>query len=140
MQSKEKENMIFVRLFPDEVIHEKLKEICEKHEVKTAVVLSGIGQLKNFQLGYFKEKGNYMLEEFEKPHELLSLSGNIIEQEGSYKLHLHATLGNENKEVKGGHLARGEVEVTNEIVVMKSKVEVKRKLEEATGLEGIYLE
>jgi len=140
VQSKEKDNLIFVRLFPDENIHHKLKEVCKKHKVETAVVLSGIGQLKHFQLGYFKEKGNYMPEEFAKPHELLSLSGNISNQEGEYNFHLHAVLGEEDKSVVGGHLIKGEVEVTNEIVLLKTDLKITRKLEEATGLEGMFLD
>ena len=88
MQSKEKDNLIFVRLFPDEDIYECLKEACKKHNVETAVVLSGIGQLKHFKLGYFKEKGNYVPQLFEKPHELLSLTGNISKQGEEYNLSL----------------------------------------------------
>ncbi len=140
MQSEEKDNLILARLFPGEDIHQELKEICNKHRVETAVVLSGIGQLKQFQLGYFKEKGNYVPQEFAKPHELLSLSGNISNQKGEYKLHLHAVLGDEDKGVIGGHLIKGEVEVTNEIVLLKTAVSITRRLEETTGLEGMFLD
>ena len=140
MQSEEKDNLILARLFPGEDIHQELKEICNKHRVETAVVLSGIGQLKQFQLGYFKEKGNYVPQEFTKPHELLSLSGNISNQKGEYKLHLHAVLGNKDKGVVGGHLIKGEVEVTNEIVLLKTAVSITRRLEETTGLEGMFLD
>lgn len=77
MQSKEKNNLVFVRLFPNEDIHRELKRVCKKHQVETAVSLSGLGQLKQFQLGYYKEKGNYTPQEFQEPHELLSLTGNI---------------------------------------------------------------
>jgi len=140
MQSEEKDNLILARLFPGEDIHQELKKICNKHRVETAVVLSGIGQLKQFQLGYFKEKGNYVPQEFAKPHELLSLLGNISNQKGEYKLHLHAVLGNEDKGVIGGHLIKGEVEVTNEIVLLKTAVSITRRLEETTGLEGMFLD
>ena len=77
MQSKEKGGLIFIRLFPGENIYQALKEACQKHGIETAVVLSGIGQLKQFTLGYFKRKGDYTPEEFEKPCELLSLTGSI---------------------------------------------------------------
>lgn len=140
MQSKEKDGLIFIRLFPGEDIYQALKEACRKHRVETAVVLSGVGQLKQFKLGYFKEKGDYTPEEFEKPHELLSLTGSISNQEGDYNFHLHVVLGNEEKKVVGGHLIRGEVEVTNEIVLLKTDLKVKRKLEESTGLQGMFLE
>jgi len=140
VQSKEKDGIIFVRLFPNEDIYEELKKVCEKHNIETAIVISGIGQLKDFQLGYFKEKGNYTPQEFSKPHELLSLSGNISKQESGYEFHLHAVLGNENKETVGGHLIKGTVEVTNEIVLLKTDLKVKRRIEEATGLKGLFLE
>jgi len=140
MQSKEKDNIIFLRLFPDEDLHEKLREACKLHNVKTAVILSGLGQLKKFKLGYLKEKGNYTPEKFDKPHELLSLSGNICLQNEDYELHLHAVLGDEKKNAIGGHLIEGKVEVTNEIVLLKTNIAVKRRLEEKTGLKGMFLE
>jgi predicted DNA-binding protein with PD1-like motif len=140
MQSREKDNLVFVRLFPNEDIHWQLRRVCKKHEVETAVVLSGLGQLKQFQLGYYKEKGNYRPQEFGKPHELLSLTGNISNQQGEYRLHLHAVLGDEGKSVVGGHLISGKVELTNEIVLLKIELKIKRILEDSTGLEGMFLE
>ena len=140
MQSKEQNGLIFIRLFPGEDIYRELEKVCQKYKVATAVVLSGLGQLKHFELAYFKEKGNYTPQEFDKAHELLSLTGNTSLQEGEYNFHLHAVLGNEEKEVVGGHLIKGEVEVTNEIVLLKTGLRVKRKLEENTGLQGMFLE
>ena len=140
MQSKEKDNLIFIRLFQDEDIHEKLIETCKLHNVKTAVVLSGLGQFKKFQLGYFKGKGNYKKEKFEEPHELLSLTGNICRQNENYELHLHATLGDEKMNAVGGHLISGVVEVTNEIILLKTNITIGRRIEEETGLKGLFLE
>ena len=139
MQSKEKNNLVFVRLFPNEDIHRELKRVCKKHQVETAVILSGLGQLKQFQLGYYKEKENYTPQEFQEPHELLSLTGNISNQEEEYNFHLHAVLGDERKNVVGGHLMSGQVELTNEIVLLKTDLKVKRILEESSGLEGMFL-
>ena len=59
MQSKEQSNVIIARLFADEDIFQSLNEICRKHEVKTAVILSAIGQIKKFNMGYFDGK-NYL--------------------------------------------------------------------------------
>jgi len=140
MQSKEKDNLVFIRLFPDENIHEKLKEACRSQDIKTAVVLSGLGQLKKFRLGYFKEKDNYVPELFNKPHELLSLTGNICRQNEDYVLHLHAVLGDEKKNVVGGHLIEGKVEITNEIIILKTDMDVERRLEKRTGLKGMFIE
>jgi uncharacterized protein len=140
MQSKEEGNIIFIRLFPDEDLQEKLKEACRLHNVKTAVILSGLGQLKKIQLGYFKEKNNYTPENFDAPHELLSLTGNICKQDGDYILHLHVVLGNEKKNTVGGHLIEGKVEVTNEIVLLKTGISIKRKIEGKTGLKGMFVQ
>lgn len=140
MQSKEIDNLIIARLFPGEDLQEKLQEICQKHKVKTAIILSGIGQLKKFKLGYFKNKGDYTPEFFSKPHEMISLSGIISKQGDNYESHLHISLGDENKRVIGGHLIEGIVEITNEIVLLKSDILLQRKTEEITGLRGLFLE
>ena len=128
MQSKEKKNIIFVRLFPGEDVNEQLKEACTLHDVKTAVVLSGIGQLKQVKLGYFKEKGDYTPETFNKPLEILSLSGNICKQNNNYILHLHAVLGDKKKNTIGGHFMEGKISITGEIVLLKTSINVYRKL------------
>jgi len=140
MQSREKNSMVMIRLFPDEDIYEKLEEACKKHDIETAIVLSGLGQLKQFRLGYFKEKGNYAPEDFAEPHELLSLTGNVSKQKEGYEFHLHAALGNEKKKVVGGHLIKGKVEVTNEIALLKTSLKLERVTEESTGLKGLFLE
>jgi predicted DNA-binding protein with PD1-like motif len=140
MHSKKEKDLIFIRLFPGEDIFEKLREVCRKYQVDTALVISGIGQLKDFKLGYFKEKGNYSPGHFKTPHELLSLEGNIAKKNAEYIFHLHAILGNENKETVGGHLIEGVVEVTNEIVLLKVNMKIDRKTEDTTGLEGMFLE
>lgn len=140
MQSKENNNLIFTRLFPGEDVLVSLREVCQKHQVETAVVLSGLGQLGEFEIGFFKEKGNYLPEKFSQPHELVSLTGNISKQAEEYEFHLHALLSNGQKEVVGGHFMGGKVSVTGEIVLLKTGLKVKRETEEMTGLRGLFLE
>jgi hypothetical protein len=139
MKSKEKDKLIFIRLFPGEEINKGIKEACKKHDLKSAVVISGIGQLKDVELGYFKKKGNYYPQTFEKPTELISLTGNICRQEGELILHIHTALGTEEKKLIGGHLIKGIVNVTAEIVLLKSGIDISRKLDEDTGLMGLHL-
>ncbi|MEK6924525.1 MAG: PPC domain-containing DNA-binding protein [Candidatus Micrarchaeota archaeon] len=140
LQSAEKDELVFVRLFPGEDLYASLKQACAAHAVETAVVLSAVGQLKNFELGYFRSKGDYAPQTFEKPFELLALSGIVSRLDGSYNFHVHATLSGGDKTVVGGHLIRGTVEVTGEIVLLKSSLPVKRITEETTGLKGLFLE
>lgn len=140
MQSKEKDQFIFIRLYSDEDILDKIIEACRLHDVKTAVVISGLGQLKKFKIGYFLDKGNYKQIRYDKPHELLSLTGTICRQNDVYEIHIHATLSNENMSSIGGHLITGLVAVTNEIALLKTNINIERRKEEATGLKGLFLE
>src|SRR4030043_249054 len=125
MQNKEKQDLIFIRLFKNENVNDKIKEACKVHDVKTAVVLSGIGQLKNVKLGYFKKKNDYTPELFNSPYELLTLTGNICHDEDGYQLHLHAVLGDKKKNAVGGHFIEGKVSITCEIILLKSNIDVK---------------
>jgi len=140
MKSKEKNNIVFIRLFPEEDLNDKLIEACAIHNVKSAVVISGIGQLKNIHLGYFKEKGDYSPECFKEPFELLSISGNICKDKEGYLLHLHAVIGDEKKNVFGGHFISGIVEITCEIVILKTNMGISRVYDEKTGLKALFLE
>jgi len=140
MQTKEKDGLLFIRLFPKEDVYNSLDKALMKHNVLTGVLLSGLGQLAEFELGFFKEKGNYVPEKFDSPFELCSLTGNVSLQHGKYEFHLHAVLSNEKKETVGGHLLSGVVSVTAEIVVLKTDLTVIRKIEEETGLNSLFLE
>jgi len=139
MRTKDKQNLIFIRLFKNENVNYKIKEACKLHNIKTAVVLSGIGQLKNVKLGYFKKKEDYTPDLFKSPYELLSLTGNICRDKDDYLLHLHAILGDEKKNTVGGHFIEGQVSITCEIVLLKSDIDVKRKLDIETGLKSMVL-
>lgn len=140
MKSNEMNNIIFIRLFQDEDVNEQLKEACKLHDVKTAIVLSGIGQVKEVKLGYFKEKGDYVPETFNKPLEILSLSGNICKQNNDYLLHLHIVLGDKKKNTVGGHFMEGKISITGEIVLLKTLNDVYRKFDNNTGLKALILE
>ncbi len=134
MDSKEKAGVVFIRLHSGEDLFASLAEACKKHKVKTAIVLSAVGMLQDFELGYFKAKGNYAKQCFKKPHELVALSGIIMKLGNDYNFHLHAALANERKKVIGGHLVSAKVKVTAEIVLLKSSAKLRRVLDKETGL------
>ena len=140
MQSREKNGIIFIRLFTDEKINNELIEVCKKYNVKNAVIVSAIGQVKEVKLGYFKEKGNYAEEKFQKPLEILSISGNIIKNNDEYILHIHTIVGTEEKKTIGGHLIDATVGVTAEIVLLKTDIKAERRIDKHTGLKSLYLE
>ena len=140
MQSKGDKNIVFIRLLPDENLNIELKKVCKKHDVKTAVVLSGMGQLKETEIGYFKTKGDYLPEKINKPCEILMLTGNICKNKDDYILHLHIILGDKNKNALGGHFINGKVNITAEIVLIKTNIDIKRKYDKETGLQALFLD
>ncbi|MCL5010758.1 MAG: DUF296 domain-containing protein [Patescibacteria group bacterium] len=139
MQSKEKGNLIVCRLFSGEDVFAALQEVCEKHGVKAAVIVSAAGQIAEFELGFFKEKGDYLPEKFAEPAELLSLNGLVSQQEGKWEFHLHGVFSRPDKSVTGGHFIAGKVSITAEIVLMKTGIAIQRKTEETTGLRGLFV-
>ena len=139
MDCKEDSGLVFVRMYKGEDFFTELEKACEKTGILSAGVVSAVGMLSDFELGYFKGKGDYAKQLFKKPHEFVALSGIIIKEENGYNFHLHAVFADEDKSLKGGHLFSAGVAVTAEIILIKSKARLSRVLEEDTGLMGLRL-
>ena len=134
MRSMQRDDLLVIRMIPGEEVVTNLMEACSDNNVATAVILSSIGQLKDVELGYFVNRGDYSPEEFKETYELLSLSGMITMQDGVYLPHIHAVLGTSTKSTIGGHLIRGTVQVTNETVLLIRDFNVKRAYNDNTDL------
>lgn len=137
MQYRENGNIIFIRLYQDEDLFENLREVCRKCDLRVGIVVSGIGMLKQAELSYFVESGRYSPILFPEPLELVSLTGNIIIDGDDCHIHLHAVLARESKGTLAGHLSKGKVNVTNEIVILKTTIPADRELDPATGLMAL---
>ena len=129
-----------VHLHQNEDLFESLENVCRACDVRTGVFLSGIGMLKQAELSFFVKQGRYATVLFPEPLELVTLTGNVLLQDGEYKFHLHAVLAKDTKEAVAGHLSKGKVNVTNEIVILKTAIPALRKLDDATGLMGLTFE
>ena len=130
-------NDLFIRLHPGDIVPDVIGEISEKAGVETAVIVSGVGMLKDVELSYFVGQGKYESHHLVEPLELISLSGNISRQEDGYIVHAHAALAGPDGRVVGGHLTRGVVWITNEIVLSRIPIKFLRLEEPETGLRGI---
>jgi uncharacterized protein len=140
MEYRERDGLIMLRLHQDEDLFESLEKVCAACDVRTGVFLSGIGMLKQAELSFYVKHGKYATVLFSEPLELVSLTGTALRQDGEYKFHLHAVLAKETKDAVAGHLAGGKVNVTNEIVILKSDIPAIRTLDEATGLMALTFE
>jgi len=110
----------------------------KSHDLKGAVVLSGIGMLRDFEIGYFNGK-KYKNETYREPHELVSLHGSVS-TEGGLVIHLHAALAGKDHKLIGGHLHKAAVCVVNEIVLgAVEEARMARIPDPATGLKLLHL-
>jgi predicted DNA-binding protein with PD1-like motif len=105
-----------LRLDHGEDILESIKSSI-KEERSTLIVVTGLGMISDFDLGFF-ERGNYLKRTYAEPHELLALQGSIS-TEGDPRIHIHATVANKEHEAFGGHLMRGKVWMSNEIGLVR---------------------
>jgi len=133
MQSAEEENHVIVKLEDREDIFEALGVVILKHDIESAIILSGIGMLRDIEIGYYNGK-DYIIERYVDPMELLSMHGSIAKTKEN-KIHIHVSLANSEHKVFGGHLIRGKVCMLNEIVLLKAEeIVISRKYNEKTGL------
>lgn len=103
--------------------------------------VTAIGGFSRVTLGYFDIKSRQYLEiPVEEQVELLSLVGDITQGEGQPKVHVHAVVGKMDGSTVGGHLLRGAVRPTMEVIVTESPAHLRRKYDEATGLALIDLQ
>ena len=123
-----------VRINKGEEVIEKLKELCKKEDIKLAEI-TGLGASNLVEIGVFNvNTKEYNTKVFEGMFEITSLVGNATSKDGEVYLHIHINFGDENGNVRGGHLVRTNISATSEIIVRKINGEVGRKLSDEIGL------
>ena len=133
MQWEEENNVLVVKLDDGENLLQALNSVIEKNGIKSALILSGIGMLRDLEIGYYNGQ-NYIHETFVDPMELLSMHGSIAKGDES-KIHIHVSLASSEHKVFGGHLNKATVCVLNEIVLLRlNEITLTRKLNNKSGL------
>jgi predicted DNA-binding protein with PD1-like motif len=117
-----------------------LQEFSTSRAVRAAVVVSGIGMLKQGAIGFWNGK-EYAPREVMTPHELVGLHGSIAQADGVPSIHLHAALTDEHHQLVGGHLLRATIGVVGEVYVETFPGRTfGRPLNESLGLRTLDLE
>ena len=134
MSAGKEGNLIVFRFEDGEDVRESLKRVAKEHQILSGVILSGIGMLRDFEIGFYsREKTNYVMHQFNEPIELLSCSGNISLENSETIFHLHVVLARNDNHAIGGHLNKATVHHTNEGVIMKlSQIQLTR--DSGTGI------
>lgn len=127
-------NHYVIRLEKGEEIVAKVKELCEKEDVKLAS-LSGIGAVNKVTAGLFQTKEKkYVSKTYEEDMEIVSLGGNVSFMNGETYLHFHISVANEAGEVRGGHLTEAFISATGELVLTRIEGTVDREYSDEIGL------
>jgi predicted DNA-binding protein with PD1-like motif len=130
----------FVVLEAGEEIVESLASLAEREGIQGAHV-SGLGAVREVTLGFFDpEAKEYRKRSFEEPMEVGNLVGNLGRVDGKPLLHAHATVCGPELIAFTGHLFRGVVGVTAEILVRKLPRALRREMNETVGLRLIDLD
>ena len=103
--------------------------------------ITGIGAFSLAVLAYFDwETKAYVERAFEEQLEVASLIGDIAADEaGAPALHVHLVLGRSDYSAIAGHLVRGLVRPTLELIVTESPAHLRRRKDPETGLALISL-
>ena len=107
---------LFVRIDPDEEIHDSLQSLADEVGFDAAAITSGIGRARDNIYGYMDEQGIYRRRQLNSPSELVSLSGNIARKEdGSAFTHIHCCWSDDDNNVHAGHMFQSVVHVVAEM-------------------------
>ncbi len=91
-------------------------------------------------LGYFdRQQRSYKKIPVNEQVKVLSLTGNILLNNGKPSLHAHIVVGKADGTAHGGHLLGGRVWPTLEMIVSELPVHLRRSRDEETGLALIRL-
>jgi len=105
--------------------------------VDAAIVVCGIGMLREIELGYWNG-ACYEKHQLETPVELVSLQGNVAQFGDERVVHVHVCVAKRDGSTLGGHLFAGTVHNTAEIALsLPEGIALERKMEE-TGLTGLH--
>jgi hypothetical protein len=123
----------------DSVLAE-LEAFASQHGI-TAARFTAIGAFSDVKLGYFdRDRKDYLEIPLDEQVEVLSLLGDIAEQDGEPKVHGHVVVGLRDGRTRGGHLLEGHVWPTLEVVLDESPEHLRKRSDAETGLALIRLE
>ena len=144
MQVMEDGGTVVVRLHEGEDFFPTLIEALHRVDLKYGVILTGVGMLKDFEVGWFDhDTKGYVKREFTTPHELVAMSGTIAlshDEQANVMPHVHVAMAGPDLSLVGGHLWKATVTILNEISIKRVGKEMVRRHNPSTGLMELALE
>jgi len=122
-------------LEPGEEAFAAITEFAAKEKLAGASI-TAIGAFERATVGWFDlDKKGYKNIDVAEQCEVLSLVGDVAAgDDGKPSVHLHAVLGLSDGSTRGGHLLKGYVRPTLEVVIEESPVHLRRKKRPELGI------
>lgn len=134
LTADEKQRSFVVVLDEGEEAAEQLLTFSRRHHVIGAT-FTGLGAFSKATLGFFEmDRKDYHHIEIAEQVELISMVGNFADQNGTPRLHCHVSVSNRNGNAFGGHLLKGYVRPTLEVMVFDTPLHLRRATDARTGL------
>jgi uncharacterized protein len=117
-----------------------LKQFAFAQQIRGAS-FKAIGALSSVRLGWF----NWQTKKYEtavaldEQVELLSMIGDIADQDGMPQVHAHVVVGKRDGTAHGGHLLEATVRPTCEVILTESAQVLQKEIDEESGLALIRL-
>jgi predicted DNA-binding protein with PD1-like motif len=117
-----------------------LKNLASEQSLSAAQI-TAIGALSDTVVSYFDwETKTYLEIPVDEQVEVASLNGDIgIDEAGKPALHIHLVLGRRDGSAIAGHLARGHVRPTLEVIITEAPIHLQRRKDAETGLNLIRI-
>ena len=123
----------------DEVVTQ-LKQFAQKENL-VAAHFSGIGAFAGVTVAWFDlAQQEYRPVQIEEQVEVLSLIGDVAESDGNPSVHAHICVAKRDGTAHGGHLQKGRVRPTLELVVIESPAHLRKSFHREFGLALIDLD
>lgn len=104
----------------------------------SALILSGIGMVRDVELGYWNGS-EYEIHSYPDPAELLSLQGNLATDDAGQRIaHVHLALSRQDGSVRGGHLVAATAHNTLEMGLLPLEGIALDRKPESNGLVGLF--
>ena len=140
MKIRRNETGFLIVLDPGDEMIASLKKLAEAERIGEAS-FTAIGAVRDVVLGYIDlDTQSYLRRELGPDSmELVSAIGNLARLEGDPVVHCHATVGDREMRVYGGHLFQAVASVTIEIFLRVYDGEITRRYDPASGANTIRL-
>jgi predicted DNA-binding protein with PD1-like motif len=117
-----------------------LKELAQR-ECLSSAQITAIGAFRDAVVAYFDwERKEYLEIPVNEQVEVAALVGDIgVDEAGASALHIHLVVGKRDGSAIAGHLARGHVRPTLEVIITESPAHLRRRRDAETGLNLIAL-